>query len=107
MQFLTKINVFRPENVVQSPSTPPVAPTEKCATYYNMHHPKRGMALIFNHEDFLDPNMPKREGTNVDCEALQNTWETLGFDVRVYNNSKREEIAQNLEKGDDETFQKL
>ena len=40
---------------------------------YNMSHPKRGTAIIFNHETFFDPRLSKRNGTNIDRDRMEST----------------------------------
>ncbi|XP_077296973.1 death related ICE-like caspase [Arctopsyche grandis] len=60
-----------------------LSPAMRCAMHYNMRHPKRGMALIFNHETFASPALKQRLGTNVDCDALDKTLRSLGFAVTV------------------------
>lgn len=61
-------------------------PTERNAIYYNMNHKNRGIALVFNHENFDIGGLSKRSGTNVDCECLVNRLEILGFNVQVFHN---------------------
>lgn len=55
-----------------------------------MDHEKRGMALIFNHEIF-DCNSPRR-GTHIDCDRLSRTFESLDFDVKIFENETISEI---------------
>ncbi|MCI4375998.1 hypothetical protein PGIGA_G00183010 [Pangasianodon gigas] len=60
---------------------------------YNMNHKRRGLALIFNQEDFYWQLMlHSRGGTNADRDNLKRRFEQLEFEVRAYNNKKREEI---------------
>jgi len=56
---------------------------EKYAEEYNMCHPRRGVALIFNHNYFDD--MAYRSGTDKDCKSLSVELESLGFEIEVYN----------------------
>lgn len=56
-----------------------------------MDHKNRGMALIFNHEIF-DCNSA-RKGTNVDRDRLILTLESLGFDVKIFENETYLDIA--------------
>ncbi|EFN89257.1 caspase-1 [Harpegnathos saltator] len=74
------------------------APTERYATHYNMNHPKRGLAIIFNHEFFTISHLKPRCGTNVDCENLSNTLKNLGFEVNDFHNSNQRDIVKNLER---------
>lgn len=69
------------------------------ATHYNMNNPKRGLAMIFNHEFFTTNHLKSRSGTNVDCETLRNCLLKLGFEVKDYQNLVFKDIQKNLEKG--------
>lgn len=53
------------------------------AEEYNMCHPRRGVALIFNHEKF--DRMASRSGSAKDCATLSFQLKSLGFDVQVHN----------------------
>lgn len=66
--------------------------------YYNMNHKNRGLAVIFNHEQFDDDIKP-RNGTQADRERLCETFRALDFDVRAYDDLKQNEILEQLEKG--------
>ncbi|XP_023022611.1 caspase-1 [Leptinotarsa decemlineata] len=59
-------------------------PVPKYATHYRMDHPKRGLALIFNHEVFECGGLKPRSGTNEDCKNLKECLVKLGFDVQVF-----------------------
>lgn len=74
------------------------APTLRYATHYNMNNPKRGLALIFNHEFFTTNHLKSRSGTNVDCETLSNCLLKLGFEVKDYQNLVFKDLQKNLEK---------
>jgi len=65
-----------------------------------MNHPKRGLALIFNHEFFTISHLKPRSGTNVDCENLIKTLKSLDFEVNDFHNSPHREIVKNLERGE-------
>lgn len=67
--------------------------------YYKMNHKNRGLALIFNHEVFVDTGLGTRRGTQVDCDRLQKTFTALNFDVRITNNPTESEIRSILKKG--------
>lgn len=64
-----------------------------------MNHPKRGLAIIFNHEFFTVAHLKDRCGTNVDCENLSITLKNLGFDVNEFHNSTYKDIMKNLDRG--------
>lgn len=74
-------------------------PVDRYASEYNMNHPKRGLALIFNHEHFEIPQLKARTGTNVDCENFASTLKCLDFDVRVYKDLKLREVQKEVERG--------
>lgn len=67
-------------------------PVDRNAPYYNMGHKSRGMALIFNHENFDIHSLKPRTGTNVDCDNLMKVLKGHGFRVTVKHNLKSEEI---------------
>lgn len=69
------------------------------SAYYNMNHPKRGIALIFNHEEFGVGGLKQRAGTAVDCENLNEQLKTLGFEVKVYNNMNYTDLNYVVEDG--------
>lgn len=69
--------------------------TGRNATHYNMNHKNRGMALIFNHEDFHPKTLlRKRTGTNYDADSLANILNDLGFDVTVHRDLEYERLMQ-------------
>jgi len=76
-----------------------LAPTQRYATYYNMNHSKRGLALIFNHEFFTISHLKSRCGTNIDCQNLIVTLKNLGFEVNDYHNLIHKDIVKQLERG--------
>ncbi|KAI2645748.1 Caspase-6 [Labeo rohita] len=60
---------------------------------YKMNHKKRGMALIFNHDHFYwQLRLNIRSGTEADKQNLVGRFQELGFEVKTYNDYKREEI---------------
>uniref|UniRef100_A0A182QT84 Caspase n=1 Tax=Anopheles farauti TaxID=69004 RepID=A0A182QT84_9DIPT len=67
---------------------------DRYAAYYPMNHKRRGMALLFSHNKYNVPNtpLPVREGSTVDCKRLKETLDLYGFDVKVYQDFKLEEI---------------
>ncbi|XP_043476822.1 caspase-1-like [Leptopilina heterotoma] len=74
------------------------APTKKNAMYYNMKHPKRGSALIFNHDLFTNKKLPQRMEAKIDCEILSNILKSLDFEIKIYDNLNYKEIVKTLEK---------
>ncbi|XP_052406794.1 caspase-6 [Carassius gibelio] len=60
---------------------------------YKMDHKKRGMALIFNHENFYwQLRLNSRSGTEADKQNLARRFQDLGFEVKTFNDYKREEV---------------
>uniref|UniRef100_A0A182T656 Caspase family p20 domain-containing protein n=1 Tax=Anopheles maculatus TaxID=74869 RepID=A0A182T656_9DIPT len=74
-------------------------PVERYASDYNMNHKRRGLALIFNHENFDVPQLKARAGTNVDCENLTATLKGLDFEVHVYKDLKLRDLQKEVERG--------
>ncbi|XP_056603435.1 caspase-6-like [Triplophysa dalaica] len=65
---------------------------------YKMNHKRRGIALIFNHESFFwQLRLNNRNGTNADNSNLIRRFDELGFDVRAYENQKRDKVLEILE----------
>lgn len=64
-----------------------------------MDHPKRGIAIIFNHEHFSINHLKERTGTNVDCENLKATLASLGFTIQVYENYTSKQLGNVLQEG--------
>lgn len=60
-------------------------PVARDSPEYNMNHPRRGCAHIFNHDTFSNL-MPPRKGSDVDVKELATVYELLGFDVEVHQN---------------------
>ncbi|XP_018802747.1 PREDICTED: caspase [Bactrocera latifrons] len=70
---------------------------DRHAAEYNMRHKNRGMALIFNHENFEVPTLKSRAGTNVDCENLARVLKQLDFDVKVFKDCSLKQLKQHIE----------
>lgn len=78
-------------------------PSQKDAVYYNMNHPRRGLAIIFNHEKFNLPSLKQRNGTEADCANLEATFKLLDFEVRTYHDltfKELDSIIEDLSKSD-------
>lgn len=64
---------------------------------YKMDHKKRGMALIFNHENFYwQLRLNSRSGTNADRQNLVRRFQDLGFEVKAHDDYKREEVLSTI-----------
>ncbi|KFQ86375.1 Caspase-6, partial [Phoenicopterus ruber ruber] len=64
---------------------------------YKMNHQRRGVALIFNHEHFFWQLMlPDRRGTLADRDNLKRSLTDLGFEVRLFDDLKVEEVLEKI-----------
>ncbi|NXO08637.1 CASP6 protein, partial [Oriolus oriolus] len=67
------------------------------AVEYKMNHPRRGVALVFNHEHFYwQLMMPDRRGTMADRNNLKRSLTDLGFEVRLFDDLKAEDVLKKL-----------
>ncbi|XP_039434650.2 caspase-1-like [Culex pipiens pallens] len=64
--------------------------------FYNTTHKYRGVALVFNHENFSKESW--REGTNKDRDDIVQVLKDLKFSVFVHNDLKKAEVLETLEK---------
>lgn len=62
-------------------------------------HAERGIALIFNHENFINRNCSERKGTKRDLYNLKAALLKLKFNVRVHTDLKLHEIKNVLWEG--------
>lgn len=107
--FRLVIVIFYPEEMasndgqLQSALRPPPLsapiPVEKDADYYNMEHKERGLALIFNHENF-EPNLKlkSRSGGSEDCKKLKQVLEIYSFKVQVHSDLTHIQIIEVINK---------
>ncbi len=75
------------------------APVHKKSEVYNMSHRRRGVALLFNHLNFV--KLKRRDGTNEDRNNLRQTLGDLHFEVRVFDDPSLEvsiRCGENLSK---------
>ncbi|XP_053535841.1 caspase-6 [Ictalurus punctatus] len=63
---------------------------------YKMDHKRRGMALIFNHENFH--GLKERRGTNKDRDKLTERFQGLGFEVNCHNDKSKAEVLKEIRK---------
>ncbi|XP_037752972.1 caspase-6 [Chelonia mydas] len=64
---------------------------------YKMNHRRRGVALIFNQEQFFwHLTLPDRRGTLADRDNLKRSLTELGFEVRCFDDLKAEEVMRNI-----------
>jgi len=89
-----------PSSAIAPPAFGPVIrmPVERDSEVYNMNHPRRGIAIIFNHMNF-DPRLglKQRNGTNVDRDSLRSVLKGLDFEVKVYNDLYFKQLERVLE----------
>ncbi|XP_049856598.1 caspase-1-like [Schistocerca gregaria] len=94
--FIVTEQIF-PSTQGQEDSTPEqrIVPAEPYDVY-----PKQGqkrLALIFNHEEFLQPSNRERSGTQVDRQSLQECFKKYNFDIEpLKDNMKKAEIQEKL-----------
>ncbi|XP_067008451.1 caspase-1 isoform X2 [Anabrus simplex] len=69
-------------------------PVERDSEEYNMNHPRRGHAVIFNNEEFEMLDMSKRVGSDADVKNLERLYTALGFDIMIYHNKNCHEIKK-------------
>ncbi|XP_053663974.1 caspase-1-like [Anopheles marshallii] len=62
--------------------------------HYDMRHEQRGVAVIFNQKNFFHQN--QRQGTDVDCDNMQQVLSELQFEVRVHKDLMVQEIMEVL-----------
>lgn len=66
---------------------------------YKMSHENRGVALIFNHEIFLNNRCARRYGTTLDRDKLKKVLESFNFEVKVFNDLSVDGIIHELNRG--------
>ena len=59
-----------------------------------MCHPRRGVALIFNHQNFNW--ISARSGSDKDCKELSSELRCLGFDIEVHHDLSYAKLSQVL-----------
>ncbi|CAG9854769.1 unnamed protein product [Phyllotreta striolata] len=74
---------------------PPIVPEPDSEVYAKKT--KRGMAIIFNHKDFLIPYCSTRNGTEKDRDCLVQVLRELGYEVYVHNDRTYEQIMKILD----------
>ncbi|XP_041641277.1 caspase-6-like isoform X3 [Cheilinus undulatus] len=64
---------------------------------YKMDHKRRGLALIFNQEHFMDEkHLPTRTGSKVDRDNLEKSLKDLNFEVKIYNDKKKSDVEEKI-----------
>ncbi|CAL4073803.1 unnamed protein product, partial [Meganyctiphanes norvegica] len=67
--------------------------------YYNFSNEKRGDCIIFNQENFDDPKVKDRCGSDMDTNKCQELFEYLRFQVQVCKDLTVAEIKDKIEQG--------
>lgn len=75
-------------------------PSQQLNYEYKMTHTHRGVAMIFNHETFLQARKPIRRATNMDRDRLEKVLTRLHFDVEVFNDLCVKSIKKELKRGE-------
>ncbi|XP_036355819.1 caspase-7 [Octopus sinensis] len=71
----------------------------KCFDKYDMTHKKRGVAYIFNNENFKDSKLSTRHGSSKDTEDFKASLLNLGFredDIKVHTDESADEMRKAL-----------
>lgn len=74
-------------------------PSERDDMFYNMTHKRRGLAVIFNHENFEIDKLRSRTGTLIDAKNLERVLTNLGFEVVLYHDLKTRKVMEEVQKG--------
>lgn len=67
---------------------------------YNMNHANRGIALILNHEYFVDKQKGRRNATDIDRDKMSRVLKRLHFNVKVCNDLTFDNIISEVEAGE-------
>ena len=78
------------EEVAQVAQQPGTMRLDREAREYDMSHPRRGRAVLFNQS-------MGRQGSEQDCRALEATLAGLGFEVTVYRDSSKQKVVRLME----------
>ncbi|OQV19986.1 putative Caspase [Hypsibius exemplaris] len=63
---------------------------------YDMNHPRRGLAIIFNNVNYEKAGLDSRKGSEIDVDILKVTLKALGFSVRIHDNLSGKRIRKQL-----------
>jgi Caspase domain len=66
---------------------------------YDMSHRHRGVALIFNHENFTNIEKTTRRGTDRDRDRLKEILGKFAFDVQVFDDLSFKAMESELKRG--------
>ncbi|XP_054997875.1 caspase-6-like [Sorex araneus] len=94
--MVDSIRINEEQNMTETDAVPGsevMGPVEE----YKMNHKRRGVALIFNHEEFHGLlGLPERRGTCRDRDNLCRRFQELGFEVKCYDDLKAEEVLSKM-----------
>ncbi|XP_074596716.1 caspase-1-like isoform X1 [Brevipalpus obovatus] len=80
----------------------PKYPRNSDIPIYPMTHTPKGTCLIFNHRIFDCQELEERANTGLDAHALSVAFGYLGFQVRRYDDMKKQQIMETLKSTADE-----
>ncbi|XP_055364141.1 caspase-4-like [Betta splendens] len=75
-------------------SSSPLDPLE----VYNMNKTRRGLALIFNQQSFVESKLCYRCGSDIDCSNLKKSLKHLGFEVKAFTDLSESKVHAKLDK---------
>uniref|UniRef100_I3KLR7 Caspase-6 n=1 Tax=Oreochromis niloticus TaxID=8128 RepID=I3KLR7_ORENI len=100
---LTVMQMIIIVNIIQTDLHKSIKVSSDGAEEYQMNNKRRGLALIFNQEDFFwRLDLKERPGTNVDRDNLEKRLKDLNFEVKCHNNLKVEEVLEKIGKAAEE-----
>jgi Caspase domain len=74
---------------------PSLIPTDRESNYYNLEGNK--LAVVFNHKQFNARfELKARRGTEADVKAIKKTFQSLGWEVKVVDDAKLNEIKETI-----------
>lgn len=98
-----------PGNITEYLTTSPQYKHVDADIQYKMTYPKRGKAIIINNERFYDSKgnvVEIREGSGTDVKNLQESFQRLGFEVKLHTDSSREQMTAVLYSASKESHDK-
>ncbi|XP_068201391.1 caspase-1-like isoform X2 [Palaemon carinicauda] len=71
-------------------------PVDESSDYYNMSHSRRGLAIIISYSVFEKEGLPPRSCAKHDADLCKNSFEKLGYEIRLYNNNPKKDELLNI-----------
>uniref|UniRef100_A0A182WE27 Caspase n=1 Tax=Anopheles minimus TaxID=112268 RepID=A0A182WE27_9DIPT len=88
------VNVTSTVTELDAPPSPSLVSVDVAVDRYDTSHAKRGIALILNQAKFK--SMCRRDGSDRDRDSMSAILNSIGFDVRVFDDLKRKELLATL-----------